>query len=208
MSLRAAAVLLTILGSAHASLGFEATLPRHPAPSPDGTQIALSWQGDLWLVASEGGAARRLTAHPATERYPVWSRDGRMLAFASDRHGSLDVFVMPTDGSAPPRRLTYGSVSDVPVDFTPDGSAVLFTSSRAEGVRRMPQLFTVPVTGGTPSLAQDAFGRWGVYSPDGGTLAFVRGGTRPTRRGYRGSGNRDLWAKAWRRLPTAHPIRR
>jgi tricorn protease len=185
-----ATIAVLMAGSAH---GIEAHLPRHPAPSPDGATIALSWQGDLWLVPSTGGAARRLTAHPANERFPVWSRDGRLIAFASDRHGSLDVFVMPADGSAGPRRLTHTSVTDIPVDFTPDGSAVLFESRRAEGVRRIPSLYTVPVEGGTPALAQSACGRSARYSPDGETLVFVRGGTPEWRRGYRGSGNRDLW---------------
>ena len=75
----------------------EAPLPRHPAPSPDGSQIAFSWQGDLWLVPVQGGQATRLTAHPAVERFPIWSGDGRLIAFASNRHGNDDIFVMPAD---------------------------------------------------------------------------------------------------------------
>ena len=152
MCIRTLSILPLILALSNGVAAIEAPLPRHPAPSPDGSQIAFSWQGDLWLVSASGGEARRLTAHPATERYPVWSRDGSMLAFASDRHGSLDVFVMRTDGAEGPRRLTFASVTDTPCDFTPDGSSVLFSSRRAEGVSRTPQLFTVPVQGGTPSL--------------------------------------------------------
>jgi tricorn protease len=195
MSLRGLSVLSLLLAASNNAIAIEASLPRHPAPSPDGSQIAFSWQGDLWLVPVAGGEARRLTAHPATERYPVWSRDGSMLAFASDRHGSLDVFVMRTDGGEVPRRLTFASVTDTPCDFTPDGSSVLFSSRRAEGVSRTPQLFTVPLRGGTPSLLQDAFGRSAAYSPDGASLAFVRGGSRWSRRGYRGSGNFELWLR-------------
>jgi tricorn protease len=153
----------------------------------------FSWQGDLWLVAATGGEARRLTVHPAAERHPVWSRDGRFLAFSSDRHGSDDVFVMPIDGSTPPRRLTFASVDDTPLDFTPDGSAVLFESNRSLGIRWLPQLWTVPVTGGTPQLHQDAFGQWAAISPDGHATVYVRGATKWTRRGYRGAANRDLW---------------
>ena len=120
-------------------------------------------------------------------------RDGRFIAFASDRHGNSDIFFMPADGSAPPTRLSFASVTDTPYDFTPDGSSVLFTSNRAMRIRWMPQLWTVSVTRGTPSMLQDAFAEQAVYSPHGSTLAMVRGATKWTRRGYRGSASRDLW---------------
>ena len=186
-------VIIFILCSAASAV--EAPLPRHPAPSPDGTQIAFSWQGDLWLVPVAGGEARRLTAHPATERFPVWSRDGRMIAFSSNRYGNDDVFVMPADGSAAPARLTFASTSDVPDDFTPNLEAVLFTSNRAESVKWGTQLWTVPLAGGTPALAQDAFGEAASFSPNGEELAFVRGQTKWTRRGYHGSASRDIWLR-------------
>jgi len=189
---RALAVVVVVVAAATA-LGVEAPLPRHPAPSPDGTSVAFSWQGDLWIVPAGGGQARRLTAHPAAERHPVWSRDGSWIAFASDRYGNLDVFALPTDGSAAPRRLTFASVDDQPVDFSADGNSVLFTSDRAESLHRMPGLYTVPLGGGTPALSMPALGRLASYSPDGRALAFVRGDTEWARRGYRGAANRDIW---------------
>jgi len=173
----------------------EAPLPRHPAPSPDGSQIAFSWQGDLWLVSAQGGQASRLTAHPAVERFPVWSRDGRLIAFVSNRHGNNDVFVMPVDRSASPIRLTFASCNDFANGFTPDGGSVLFASQRYEGVSRGLQLWTASLTGGTPTLVQDAFGENAAYSPNGETLAFVRGDTKWTRRGYRGAAARNLWIR-------------
>ena len=185
-----ALVLSTVLAGAA-----PAHLPRHPAPSPDGSLIAFSWQGDLWTVPAEGGAARRLTAHPAVERHPVWSRDGRLIAFTSDRAGNDDVYVLRIDGAEAPQRLTFASVDDVPVDFSPDGAAVLFTSSRAESVRWMPGLYRVPLAGGTPALYQDALGRSAATSPDGRSTAFVRGSTKWWRHGYRGAANRDLWLR-------------
>jgi len=196
MTRRSLLVLSLSLTLAIPSFAAEAPLPRHPAPSPDGSQIAISWQGDLWLVPVAGGEARRLTANPADERHPIWSHDGRTLAFASDRHGNPDVFVMPVDGSEAPKRLTFASVDDIPYDFTPDDGAVLFTSNRAMGIRWMPQLWTVSVSGGTPAMLQGAFAEQAVYSPDGTTLAMVRGATKWTRSGYRGSANRDLWLTA------------
>jgi tricorn protease len=197
-TVRALLPLVTSLALITASTpcqAIEAPFPRHPSPSPDGSLIAFSWQGDLWLVPRQGGQARRLTVHPATERYPVWSRDGRWIAFASDRYGNADVYVLPADGSGPPRRLTVASVSDRPVDFTPDGTEVAFVSSRAEGIRWMPALYTVPVAGGTPRMAQSAFTISASYSPDGTSVAMVRGATPWTRSGYRGSANRDVWVR-------------
>jgi tricorn protease len=125
----------------------------------------------------------------------VWSRDGRHIAFASNRHGNDDVFVMPADASVSPTRLTFASTSDTPNDFTPDGGAVLFNSNRAESVKWGTQLWTVPVAGGTPRLVQDAFGEAAAYSPDGASLVFVRGETKWTRRAYRGPASRDLWLR-------------
>ncbi|RMF73837.1 MAG: peptidase S41 [Acidobacteria bacterium] len=203
--LRSVLPLLVCLAAAPA-VAVEARLPRHPAPSPDGSRIAFSWQGDLFVVSRDGGPARRLTVHPAHESRPVWSRDGRSIAFASDRHGNDDVFVMPADGSAPPTRLTFASTPDEPAAFTPDGTRVLFTSRRDETIRRMPAIYSVPVEGGTPALEQPALGRWPSPSPDGTRLAFVRGGTYWWRQGYRGSANRDLWLRladgTWQQVTT------
>ncbi len=188
-------VVAGVFGGVGPAGAVEVTFPRHPAPSPDGSVIAFSWRGDLWTVPASGGEARRLTANPAADRFPVWSRDGRWLAFASSRYGNLDVFVVPADGSAAPRRLTFASVDDVPVDFTPDGKAVLFVSRRDESIRWMPALYTVPLDGGTPRLAEKVLGRWAAYSPSGKALAFVRGSTKWWRRGYRGSANREIWLR-------------
>lgn len=195
MAARMTLLALLLLTLAVPAAGIEARLPRHPAPSPDGSTVAFSWQGDLWLVPAQGGEARRLTAHPAADRHPVWSRDGGLIAFASVRHGNEDVFVLDPGGSEPPRRLTWADTPDLPVDFTPDGSAVLFSSRRDEGVRWMPALYTVPVRGGTPALAQPSLGEAGAYSPSGDALAYVRGSTKWSRRGYRGAANREIWLR-------------
>ncbi len=177
------------------AIGAEAMLARHPAPSPDGREIAFSWQGDIWVVAAQGGRARRLTANPADERHPIWSRDGSRIAFSSNRHGNDDVFVVSLTGDAPPQRLSFACYADQPEDFTPDGKAVLFSSRRDESFRRPPSLYRVPLKGGTPALEQAALGRHARFSPDGQHLAFVRGETKIFRRGYRGSANREIWSR-------------
>jgi len=173
----------------------EARLPRRPAPSPDGTMIAFDWQGDLWLVPTSGGDARRLTANPADDHGPVWSRDGKYLAFASNRFGSFDVFVLSVEDGSVPKRLTFADRNDVPTDFSPDGTKILFSSARALSIRWMPTLWTVPVTGGTPMPAEEALGEHARYSPTGNSLLFTRGATKWTRHGYRGSASRTPWLR-------------
>src|SRR5262245_30250542 len=67
---------------------------RYPAISPDGRTIVFTYKGDLYKVASSGGAATALTTHTAHDFMPVWSHDGKQIAFASDRYGNFDVFVV------------------------------------------------------------------------------------------------------------------
>src|SRR6186997_3374366 len=92
---------------------------RYPAISPDGQTIAFSYQGDIYAVPAAGGNAIPLTLGESYEYAPVWSHDGKSLAFASDRYGNFDVFVMPSSGGEA-KRLTYHSANDYPYDFTPD----------------------------------------------------------------------------------------
>jgi len=184
--------IMLLLGSALAARAAAPTLPRTPAPSPDGSLVAFSWQGDIWVVGSGGGEARRLTAHPAYEGNPIWSGDGRWIAFSSDRHGQDDVFIIHAEGGVP-RRLTHHSATDTPCAFTRDGGRVLFTSRRALTPKRPPNLYAVSVEGGTPELFMDRLGFGASPSPSGLKIAYVRGGTDSARRHYRGSANRDIW---------------
>jgi tricorn protease len=80
---------------------------QQPALSPDGQWIAFEFKGNLYKVSSAGGNALPLTINGAYNGYPVWSHDGKTLAFASDRFGNFDVFIMPASGGEA-RRLTLG----------------------------------------------------------------------------------------------------
>ena len=71
---------------------------RTPAISPNGRTIVFSHGGDLYSVATKGGRAVPLSMHGAYETRPVWSSDGKHIAFASDRNGNFDVYVMPAGG--------------------------------------------------------------------------------------------------------------
>src|SRR4029077_5781194 len=71
---------------------------RYPAISPDGKTIVFTYKGDLYCVAASGGQALPLTTHAAEDFMPVWSHDGKQIAFASDRYGNFDTYVMPSTG--------------------------------------------------------------------------------------------------------------
>ena len=72
---------------------------RYTSISPDGTQILFSYQADLYKVNAAGGLAIPLTTFQGRDYLPVWSPDGSQVAFASDRYGNYDVFIMNIDGS-------------------------------------------------------------------------------------------------------------
>ncbi len=130
---------------------------RYPAISPDGDTVVFTHGADLYSVASKGGTATQLTQHVTREFHPVWSNDGKWIAFASDRHGNNDVFRMPAQGG-PAERLTFHSNHDIPWAFTADGSGIIFTSTRQDAAasmdipnRRIGELYQVSMKGGEPT---------------------------------------------------------
>lgn len=107
---------------------------RYPAISPDGRRIAFGFEGHLFIVPSAGGIAQSLTAGPAHDTAPVWSPDGKLIAFASDRYGHYNVFLVNVEGG-PVRRLTSYSTDEVPTGFTLDGKYVVFSAHRMQSAK-------------------------------------------------------------------------
>ena len=128
---------------------------RNTAISPDGQTIAFTYRGDIYTVPFAGGAATRSTTDPAVDSRPVWSPDGRKIAFGSDRMGSTDIYIVDAAGGQP-LRLTTHSGSEVPLAFADNGPVIfagnIMPSPQAINGYVFNQLYTVPAAGGRPRL--------------------------------------------------------
>ena len=147
--------------------------------SPDGGRVARSFRESggtaaaIWLIETGSGAATRLTFNGWNDLFPVWSPDGRRIAFASDRDGPYNLFVKPADGSGAESPLLRSALWDFPADWSADGRLLLFT-------RRDPRTKSdvwVLELGGTGAprqlLGTRADELQPAFSPDARHLAYV-----------------------------------
>lgn len=119
-----------------------------PGISPDGSEIAFTSGGDIWTVPAQGGVARILVAHEAHESRPMYSPDGRWLAFNSNREGSTDIHLLELETGAI-QRLTHNSGSEQLTGWSRDSEWVYFNSTSSD-IGSMSDVLRVRVTGGTP----------------------------------------------------------
>lgn len=118
---------------------------RTPAISPDGQDVAFSYEGDLWIVPVNGGTAHRLTGMEGNEIFPRFSPDGKWLAFSSSQDGNNNVYVMPIQGGEI-RQLTFHDANDTVDSWSWDSEYIYFTSGRYNDFTS----FRVNLDGGTP----------------------------------------------------------
>ena len=183
---------------------------RHPAISPDGKTIAFSYQGDIFTVPSSGGTAKQITSNAAFDSYPVWSPDGNHIAFASNREGSIDVWVMDANGGIP-KRVTTNSGSEYPLRWK-DNSTIMFKASIMPTAKSIifagsyPQVYTVGMDGGRPKLFSDITMDALDINASGDVIYIDRKGYEDEwRKHHRSPITRDVWLKSgdsFRKLTT------
>lgn len=173
---------------------------RHCAISPDGSTIAFGYKGDIYTVPVSGGKATQVTTNPSFDTHPVWSPDGKQIAFASSREGSMDVYVVNKEGGTP-RRLTTHSGNETPLAFKdnthiiyqanlmPDAASLFFPS------KQFPQLYETSTEGGRPKLFSPLSMEDISISPDGKRFLYhdQKGYEDPWRKHHTSPITRDIW---------------
>jgi Tol biopolymer transport system component/C-terminal processing protease CtpA/Prc len=174
---------------------------RYPAISPDGKTIVFTYRGDLYRVSSSGGTATPLTSHEAQDFMPVWSHDGKHIAFASDRYGNFDIFVIPAEGGEA-KRVTFHSAHEYPYAFSSDDKSILFGATRMDSASNrgystgsQPELYRVPVNGGRVEQVLTTPAEEVKLSKNDQYMIYQdkKGGENAWRKHHTSSIARDIW---------------
>jgi Tol biopolymer transport system component/C-terminal processing protease CtpA/Prc len=175
---------------------------RYPSISPDGQTVAFSYKGDIFTVSANGGAAQQITTHTAYDYMPVWSTDGKTIAFASNRYGNFDIFTVAHNGGAV-KRVTTFSGAETPYCFSSDGKYIVYganiqapSTSAAFPSNVMSQLYKIAIDGGQPEqiLATPAVNV--NFDKNGKFFIFQdrKGQENTWRKHHKSSVTRNIWS--------------
>ena len=168
-----------------------------PSVSPTANEVAFVSGGDIWTAPLSGGEARLLISNPANDTRPLFSPDGKQLAFMSNRTGNDDIFVL-TIATGDVRRITYDDGNDHLDAWSRDGKFLYF-STATNDIGSMNDIFRVNANGGTPMpVSADRFAAeyWAAPSPASTAVAFTAKGTvagQWWRRGHSHLDESEIW---------------
>ena len=139
--------------------------------SSTGKRLCLEARGDVWSLPAEKGTPQNFTRTSGTaERNPVWSPDGKWIAFLSDETGEYELYVMQSDGREEPKQLTDMEVGfpNTPT-WSPDSEKIAFWDQTG-------QLYVTDVESERTRRAHrtmDADGQWISWSSDSNWIVFT-----------------------------------
>jgi Tol biopolymer transport system component len=144
------------------------------AISPDRSTIATDMQGSIWTMPAAGGAMKRITDVFNDARQPMWSPDGRTIAFFAYRDGGYDIWAINPDGSNQ-RKLTWGTFDDREPIFSHDGTRIAFSSDRGNALGSDYNIWTLDLRSGelkqiTKGPSEDFMPTW---SPDDNEIVYA-----------------------------------
>ncbi len=168
-----------------------------PGISPDGQEVAFVSGGDIWTVSSTGGEARLLVAHSANESRPMYSPDGRWLAFNSNRDGSTDIYLLELS-SGDIKRVTFSSGGDQLDGWSRDSDWLYFSSNTSD-IGSMTDIFRVRMSGGTPMpvIADRYEGEFFAAAGPGGQVAISTRGNMARSQWWRNGHSHIDEAEIW-----------
>ncbi len=186
-------VQLFLLSANRAAEPRKISMPEAATLSPDGAQICFSWINEIWSADIDGGNIRRLTNNAAVDSQPLYSPDGKQIAFISSRTGSNQIYLMKTDGSEL-QQVTFHSEGYSLEDWFPDGKSLLATGDRDHFHRDATRLIRVDLTQRRAErVLSNAMAEDPKVSPDGKHILFTREGERWWRKGYQGERASQVW---------------
>jgi Tol biopolymer transport system component len=139
--------------------------------SPQGDRIALqidAGENDIWVLDLSRGVRTRLTFGPVANTSPVWSPDGKWIAYASPRTGRFNLYRKPSDGSGAEELLLTDDQGIDPSDWSHDGKYLIYTRGGPTG-----QTWALPLQGERKPSMVLSRGAFAKFSPDGRWLAYT-----------------------------------
>ncbi|MBX3080791.1 MAG: PD40 domain-containing protein [Anaerolineae bacterium] len=127
---------------------------------------------DIYVMDADGSNQQRLTKEAGSNTFPIWSPDGKQIAFVSERDGNSEIYVMNSDGTTQ-RNLTMNKADDYTPSWSADGQSIVFASTRGGSNLN---LYIVPTIGGTAKkLLDNSFVLAGnpAWSPNGSAIVFA-----------------------------------
>ncbi len=162
-------LLLALATSVLAINTRDTAMLNRPAVGTD--KIAFVYAGNLWTADLNGRNPRQMTIEAEVVNLPVFSPDGKWIAFSAQRDGNVDLYLIPAEGGQS-RRLTWHPGPDLVQDFSPCGKYIFFTSTRNSYTRGTSHLFQISVEGGFPEQLPIPYVYRAKVSPDGQFIAY------------------------------------